>query len=199
MYKGNNPSALRSQQMIVLALIDLMREYAYSEISITMLSTKAGVSRQTFYKMFASKEDVVGFVARTRCLDLELSLIKFNSISLEELAEHTFRFFRANIELIRQLTTNHLQGILQDQAQRALTDLLACFHCDDGILFDASNRAFIAGGLCAMLSLWAEQNDTFSPTVQAKRFSGMFTIKSFTRNHSIEESMQMLLATHREG
>ncbi len=197
MYMGSNPSALRSQQLLAMALVDLMQRHAYSEITVTMLSAAAGVSRQTFYKMFDSKEDIVRYIAKAKCLDFELQMIERKSMTLEELAEQTFAFFCENIVLVRQLIASQLQHLLQEQAQRAIADLLACFRCDNEILLDRSNCTFIAGGLCAMLVLWAAQDTTIFPKKQAARFAGMFTIKSFSRIDSVELAKEKLLATHR--
>lgn len=162
-----------------------------------MLSAAAGVSRQTFYKMFDSKEDIVRYIAKAKCLDFELQMIERKSMTLEELAEQTFAFFCENIVLVRQLIASQLQHLLQEQAQRAIADLLACFRCDNEILLDRSNCTFIAGGLCAMLVLWAAQDTTIFPKKQAARFAGMFTIKSFSRIDSVEPAKEKLLATHR--
>ncbi len=196
MYRGSNPSALRSQHVLALALVELIQEYAYSEITVTMLSAKAGVSRQTFYKMFDGKEDVVRYVAKVRCLDFELQMVKRESMTLEELAECTFAFFCDNIILVRQLISNQLQHILQEQAQRALTDLLTCFRCNDELLLDSSNCTFIAGGLCAMLVQWAEQNDAIFPEKQAARFAKLFTVRSFTRTAPVEQASEKLLKAY---
>lgn len=181
MYKGTNPSALRSQRLLAAALVELMSDYEYSKISISMLCARAGVSRQTFYKVFESKENIVCAVARSKSLDLELRLSEKETITLEELARHTFSFFSQNMALIRRLTDNNLQYVLQDQAQLALADLLKYYRCNDDVPLDASNRAFIAGGLCAMLTAWAAEENDASPELHAQHFAKLFAVHSFTR------------------
>lgn len=197
MYIGSNPSALRSQQLLAVALIDLMQEHPYTEITVTMLSMRAGVSRQTFYKMFDGKDDVVRYVSRARCLGFELQMIEHEKMTLKELAEYTFAFFDENIILVRQLITNQLHHLLQEQAQRALADLLACFRCDGEQILDPSNCAFIAGGLCAMLVSWAREDGIITPEKHAERFARLFTIQSFTRIESVEQAGKKLLAASR--
>lgn len=56
MYKGTNKIALVSKQAIQKALIALMDEKDYQEITISELCKKAHISRQTFYSLFQTKE-----------------------------------------------------------------------------------------------------------------------------------------------
>ncbi len=66
MYEGSNKTALTSQKTIAKCLISLMREKAYASISISELCKKAGVSRQTFYSLFSSKDDVIAYELEKR-------------------------------------------------------------------------------------------------------------------------------------
>lgn len=198
MYKGTNPSALRSQRLLASALVDLMSDYEYGKISISMLCARAGVSRQTFYKVFESKENIVCSVARSKSLDLELRLSRKETITLEELAHHTFSFFNENMPLIRRLTDNNLQYVLQDQAQLALADLLRYYRCNDDVPLDDSNRAFIAGGLCAMLTSWAKEENDVSPELHAQHFAKLFAVRSFTRVFSVEHVAKKLAESYLE-
>lgn len=67
MYYGDNKSALLSQNLIADALIDLLQTGAFSEISISAVCKRAGVSRQTFYSLFGSKENVVKYELTKSC------------------------------------------------------------------------------------------------------------------------------------
>ena len=61
MYCGNNKTALQSQRQIAGALMALIREKPYAQITISELCKAAGISRQTFYSLFTSRENVVVF------------------------------------------------------------------------------------------------------------------------------------------
>lgn len=61
MYCGKNKTALASQQQISDALLELMRAKPFSAISVSELCKQSCVSRQTFYSLFRSKENVVLF------------------------------------------------------------------------------------------------------------------------------------------
>ena len=57
--KSENLQALQSQQMITDALISLMKAYPYNDITITQICQEAQVVRQTFYRNFESKIDIL--------------------------------------------------------------------------------------------------------------------------------------------
>ncbi|MBQ9033106.1 MAG: TetR/AcrR family transcriptional regulator, partial [Lachnospiraceae bacterium] len=62
MYEGCNKTAIASQAAIAEALIELMKDKPYSRISVSEICKRAGVSRQTFYSLFASKDNVISFI-----------------------------------------------------------------------------------------------------------------------------------------
>lgn len=59
MYCGKNKIALSSQKQIMDALLSLLTEKKYAEVSVSELCRKAGVSRQTFYSLYESKENII--------------------------------------------------------------------------------------------------------------------------------------------
>ncbi len=67
MYQGNNKSALFSQKLIGEAMLQLLEEHSFSEISISDLCKNADVSRQTFYSLFGSKENVIIYELQISC------------------------------------------------------------------------------------------------------------------------------------
>lgn len=50
---------LRVKNSIVHALMDLMKEKSYEEISISEITVRAGVSRISYYRNYGSKEDIL--------------------------------------------------------------------------------------------------------------------------------------------
>ena len=62
MYQGSNKTALSSQKSIAQGFTELMHEKEYSKISISEICQRSGVSRQTFYTLFESKENIVIFI-----------------------------------------------------------------------------------------------------------------------------------------
>lgn len=56
-----NPIALRSREWLTNALLELMKDKPFHEISISEIAEKADLSRRTFYRFFSSKEEVICF------------------------------------------------------------------------------------------------------------------------------------------
>lgn len=53
----------RSRQALMNALTELMREHAYSKISVAQICAHSGVARPTFYLHYSSKDDLLrGFI-----------------------------------------------------------------------------------------------------------------------------------------
>ncbi|WP_448972515.1 TetR/AcrR family transcriptional regulator [Oribacterium sp.] len=59
MKKSQNPSAIRSRQEISNALLKLMQEHPYAEISVKQIIMETSLARKTFYLIFRSKDDVL--------------------------------------------------------------------------------------------------------------------------------------------
>ncbi len=57
-----NKVAMRTQKAISDAFLELIRERAYEDISVTDLCRRADVVRKTFYNNFRSKDDVVHYL-----------------------------------------------------------------------------------------------------------------------------------------
>ncbi len=55
-HPSNNPSAIRSQEWLVEALLFLLEEKPYHKISIKEIAEKADLDRSTFYRHFDSKQ-----------------------------------------------------------------------------------------------------------------------------------------------
>ena len=54
-----NPTALTSQQMISETLKELLKEKEFKDISVSELCKLSGISRQTFYTLFGTKENIL--------------------------------------------------------------------------------------------------------------------------------------------
>ena len=61
MYCGSNKTALTSQKQISSAMLSLLQTKSYADISVCEICKEAQISRQTFYSLFRSKENVISY------------------------------------------------------------------------------------------------------------------------------------------
>ena len=67
MYQGKNKTALMSQKMIAEAMLELLDVQPFADISISELCKRADVSRQTFYSVFGTRENVIIYELQHNC------------------------------------------------------------------------------------------------------------------------------------
>ena len=62
---SNNEANRITRESICTALLELLKTNEFKKISISELVRKAGVSRQSFYRNYNTKEDIVLEIERT--------------------------------------------------------------------------------------------------------------------------------------
>ena len=61
MNRTNGKIAEQSKEKISKALLSIMEQYDFQEITITQISQEARLSRKTFYRLFSTKTDVLNY------------------------------------------------------------------------------------------------------------------------------------------
>lgn len=92
MYTGTNKTALKSQQRILDSLLSLIHEEKYEDITIKNICKKANISRQRFYFLFDSKEEIVIYYLNQFFVELAQYINDKKIISLYDLI---FSYFTA--------------------------------------------------------------------------------------------------------
>lgn len=161
MYQGNNPTALQSQHWIADSLLMLMQEKPYAQITIQNICKRADLSRQTFYNMFDSKEEVLRFCLREQ---YEQQLHRFSSkpmISLHETVEVFASVLDGNRTLLQSMLDNQLGGIIADEIAKCVSLFADRFvsHKDQNLPY---SEALLSGALAHLLLCWFQQRHPIS-------------------------------------
>lgn len=180
MYIGKNPSALRSQQKLAHALLNLMQQYTFEEITITMICQEAKLSRQTFYQIFASKENAIRFLIRTSYEEFENELRQYGKLTIAQLAEYTFLSFDRNRDFVTLLLQNHLQFLLVEEFQSVLPRILTMSLNNSEAIQDRAVLSFLSGGVCSMILYQIEHQTQAQAHLSAIAFSKMFDENAIT-------------------
>ncbi len=165
MYCGSNKTALCSQRQIARAMMELLEDKPYDQISVCELCRAAGVSRQTFYSLFSSRENVIIFLMKDRycfetgdccCGGGEKDEEEENKLSVRELCRVCAEYMLTHRDFIRILTVNHIDHLLYDSIFEALDEyapfLPGADPCDRRYA-----AGFYAGGVSSVSRCYANE------------------------------------------
>lgn len=156
----------QSRRWIAEALLQLMAEKPFAEITISEVATRADLSRRTFYRHFNDLDEVVDYLLNELCDEF---IATFESTEhrkgdLEQATERFFRFWSTKRDVLRLLVSSNRASF----PQRALTEMI---YSKRLITLQAHAQKemdymyqFVMGGLWNMLIKWAA--DTEPPTIE---------------------------------
>lgn len=160
MYCGTNKTARQSQKQTAEAMIALLKEKPFTQITISELCREAGISRQTFYSLFTSRENVMVFTLQEQyCEGLEISAPGQSSYD-EDLIRwicHSYSSYMfRNRSLIKMLVDNHIDYLLYDSFYDSM-DNCECFMHDIDPCTRSYAASFYAGGFACVARRYAEE------------------------------------------
>ena len=159
MYCGNNRTALASQQQIAQAALQLIRKKSYASISVSELCKEAGISRQTFYSLFESKDNVMVFILQELYCYEPPANDDSHPSCIEQLCREYSRYICHQKDFIQLLVRNNITYLLNDSFYDALT------HCSCFLsAMEPSRRPyaahFIAGGFTSIAQTFIAEGGT---------------------------------------
>ncbi len=158
MYCGTNKTALQSQRQTAESMMSFLEKKQFSQITISELCKAAGISRQTFYTLFTSKENVILYALRAQyCGAPDISVPAHPDGEdglLRCLCGSYSSFIWRNRSLIKTLVDNHIDYLLYDSFFDAM-DSCGCFLQET----DPSTRSYAvsyyAGGFACVARRFA--------------------------------------------
>ncbi len=161
MYQGSNKTALASQTQIADALIHLMKENPYAQISICQICREADVSRQTFYSLFDSKEQVILYeLDRNYCLKLDSSCCQhLTSLTLKDIARVYSRYIHDNGPILRLLVDNNIMDCMTDSLNSVFADCSQLLPDLEPVQRTYAAH-FLASGLTSIAECYVRTNET---------------------------------------
>ena len=169
MYNGDNKAALSSQRLIADALLNLMSEHSFSDITISDLCRKAQVSRQTFYSLFGTKENVIMFELRQNCYIPENSAPMCRSASFRSFCRGYSSYIIRSNKIIKLLVDNGMLHFLHSAQYHSLMD---CPHFFGSVT--GRDREFlvefIAGGMNSIAKSYIQSGGGDSGYIEKQMF-----------------------------
>lgn len=170
MNKTNHKIAEQSKKSLTDALLKVMEQYDFKEITVTQISQEAKLSRKTFYRLFKNKEEI-----------LDQFLINImnefsQKIKDEEISDYWniirmyFDFWEEKKELLLLFKKNNLLFLLYEISYKYSFNIFNMVHSEKNFLKSSDSLPYILaysiGGLHSMLIKWVEDDmiypyDTF--------------------------------------
>lgn len=177
---GRERQKEESRRMIEEALFELMKEEAFSKITVVQIAKRADVARRTFYRLYESKEDVIHRCFERLCEEYKAECGRLCSCDLRQISLDFFGFWYRHRDLLLLLNSCGLDTMLYSEMIRvssevveqrvgseAMTDLPGLEYFADYSAGGFINllRSWVAGGMRETADEYAERVSTALLTV----------------------------------
>lgn len=169
MYQGTNPSALRSRGEIVRSFLSLLAQTDLEELSIKQIMDATDLSRQTFYQIFDSKEEIIEYYLDTIFSEF-ISHTKVQIVeNLCDAAKLFFSFFEAYWDTLALFIRNGKSCMVQRKCREYLQKDQYIHYSLHGVHTEQEQEyatTFVISGMVAMLEKWVRETPGMKVSAQ---------------------------------
>ncbi|WP_314065598.1 TetR/AcrR family transcriptional regulator [uncultured Vagococcus sp.] len=146
-----------TRESIYLALQQLLETKALAEITVTEITSRAGVSRMGYYRNYQSKEEILLAHLDELFINYYLDLEKLPKKEIFEFSLHFFNYFEDHHQLVELLIktalTNELLLKFKNYLEKIISELLQMdyFQLHSTETYEIH---FLVGGLWNLLLNW---------------------------------------------
>lgn len=181
-----DPRVVRSQSLLKNALLELIKEKNFNEITIQDIADRSTLNRVTFYLHFNNKHDLLQHLTRD-LIQRELETISLPDSSGESVSypqaitilERYFEFIRKNAVLLRSLTgENGVLSFAHDLEEMIYALNLSRFQKALGRAGRPDPETemtfrHLAAGMLGVIRWWLEHDMPFPPRQMAERIMAL--------------------------
>lgn len=172
----------RAQTYFINALLSIMKEKPYQNITVQELSEIAQYDRRTYYRYFNSKEDILRLYCSHILGEMALMMKRKNPLTFQSGIIAYFNFWEKYIPFLRLLQQNNLLHFLEDEQ-----DELLYYHVGISVQPEIPQQLesappisryafyFTSGGLWNTLVHWIKEEPRCSPKMMTEYILTMFT------------------------
>lgn len=162
-----NKQKQQSIEWLTNALLALMKEKDYRDISVTEICERADLSRRTFYRLYESKEDVFKEYAGKLCMCYFELFKNQDDISLTSVADIFFSFWKAHKDFLLMLHKHNLIYIVLFKFNELLPTVYVKYKAHMLQTKDTKSIEYVAfynaGGFWNLLIKWLEDDCAKTP------------------------------------
>lgn len=174
----NGRIAEQSKMKISNALLEIMKQYSFKEITITQLAQEACLSRKTFYRLFTDKEAVLSYLFEKLYIEC-FDQIKSRKIrNYWDIVQCYFDFWEERKSLLLIFKQNNLLSVLFEGAYKYAFDIFKYIRSEN-VAEKVSLPlpyllAYSIGGIHSMLFKWVENDMEMPSHVLIKQLKNSF-------------------------
>jgi AcrR family transcriptional regulator len=167
-----------TKKWIIEALLKLLEYKEYRDITINQIVNKAGLGRRTFYRYFATKDEVIEYITKFLIDEFANTIIMNHAETQEAITKSYFEFWENYVELLQLLNKAHLLYFIEDYLPERIYDVaVKVGHIPSDISEEAVREQYekykyeftikLAGFWKATI-LWSTENPRKSPDEMSK-------------------------------
>lgn len=168
-----HPAAERSRMRLVAALLALMAEKPYQQITVTEITDRAQVSRRTFYRNVTTKDDLLDVHGRRLMLDYVDHLRVVADGPMEDIVLVHFTFWRRHVDFLALLARNDMIHLVLNKYNEYIAEVAersgSTRYAD--LAGREYARAFNVGGYFNLLFEWFRRGARETPAQMAAIFA----------------------------
>lgn len=174
----NGKIAEQSKEKFVAALLVVMNQYGFREITITQLSQEAGLSRKTFYRLFKDKEELISFFFDKLYKKCFAQIQARQLQHYWDVVQSYFEFCEERRELFALLKRNHLLSLLFEGSYQYSFKVFEYVRSKETADIYSSVLpyllAYSIGGMYSMLLKWIESDMNIPSSVLIEKLKNWF-------------------------
>lgn len=161
MNTSNGKIAVQSKQKMVQALLTLMNQYDYREITVTQIAQEAQLSRKTFYRLFSEKDEILALFFEGLFQECFTQIKVLEIQRYWDVVQLFFDFWEERKGLLSLLQKNNLLQRVFEQSYQYSIQVFEFVRsketADSRSLPLPYMLAYSVGGMHSMLLKWVEK------------------------------------------
>ena len=161
--------SLRSRKWLLDALLELIKERPFSDISVSEITDNADISRQTFYLHYYNKRDLLNELLDREFLQFREALLakaRIEAFNPIKISDHIFSFWSENTDSLHPLLSADADNRLMKKLRELTSEIVGIYiqQNDQDVEAKAAYVAdFLSGGAFALLQRWINNTEEISP------------------------------------
>ena len=175
----------KSAKLITEAVMNILEEKNFEDMTITDIERKSFVARSTFYRLFDNTLDVLTYKCDLIFLELNTLHKESKQKTLEEIMILAGDYWMKNSQILEILTNSGHQSILQKSFERHFQNTVRNFLGDDKdvhIVNDPYISAMITSLITSALLTWHNQGRKENAKELWERIKSNYKMLSFMMN-----------------